>query len=440
MEVAKGNYSVQNEVSDKNDDLDALAMGLNMMIDDLRNNVDLKLQNRKIRKANDELKKAKEKAQESDRLKSAFLANMSHEIRSPMNAIMGFSAVLKKTSDLDEKHKKYFTYIENAGKQLLVLIDDIMDISKIESNQLHIDKKLYDLKDLLQQVFEIIKEDKKLETKPNLRLVLSCDINKDNCLINTDQVRFKQIFINLINNAIKFTDEGFIEVGYSLINQGKGYIVSLYVKDTGIGIPHDQQGSIFERFRQIHADRSQEGTGLGLSITKGLVDLLGGEINVESEPGKGSVFYINFPCLVKHVKDWETENKSKTDASLILSDYLIYIAEDSAISYILLEEILNPHGIKIKHAKNGKELIELIEKQEPDLVLLDIHMPVMDGYETIREIRKRKYTFPVIAETSYAMADERTMILNSGCDGYIAKPINPDELILEIKKHLGRNS
>ncbi len=436
MKVARGDYNVQCNLSGKNDSLDALAMGLNMMIDDLKNNVDLKLQHEKIKNINSELKEAKEKAQENDRLKSAFLANMSHEIRSPMNAIMGFSELLGRKNITPEKHHEFLSYILNAGNQLLALIDDIIDISKIESNQLKIDKHLFNVNELLHQVYEIVIQDKRLKSKPELQFIYNYKEDADHYFINTDPVRFKQILINLISNSIKFTDTGYVELGYTLIKKEKNTTINLYVKDSGRGIPVDSQNIIFGRFTQIHFDQYQEGAGLGLSITKGLVELLGGNISFESELDKGSVFYVSFPCEIKEDRLIEEVSKACVDHSVDLSDYSIYITEDKIVAYIYLEEILTPYGIKLKHAGNGKELISLIEEKIPDLVLLDIQMPVMNGYETIKEIRRRKYTFPVIAQTAYATDDEHQAIINSGCNGYLTKPIQPDILIHELQKQL----
>ncbi|MBN2347739.1 MAG: response regulator [Bacteroidales bacterium] len=441
MKVAQGDYSVQNELSENNDDLDALAMGLNMMIDDLRNNVDLEEQNKKFKAINVELKKAKEKAQESDRLKSAFLTNMSHEIRTPMNAILGFSAILKRGDKSEEKNKKYLSHIESAGKHLLELIEDIIDLSKIESRQLKINKKHYCISDLLDEVFEITEQDDKLKLKPNLKLVLKNSPDFKNCFIYTDQLRFKQIFINLIHNAIKFTEKGYVEVGASLNNENGKNTVTFYVKDTGIGIHKDLHEIIFERFRQANTEQYLEGTGLGLSITRGLVNKLDGKIWLESAVGKGTTFYVSFPYSINQIKpDKKTDRNPKTEKFQNLSEFTIYIAEDELVSLFLLEEILKPYGAKIKHAQNGSELLELIETEKPDLVLLDFHMPVMNGYETIKEIRKRNYTFPVVAQTSYAMIDDQKAILKAGCNGYISKPLDPDKIIQEIVKHLNINS
>jgi signal transduction histidine kinase len=435
MKVAQGDYTVQCNISQKNDEMDALGMGINMMIDDLQNNVDLKKQNRKMQALNHELRIAKEKAQESDHLKSAFLSNMSHEIRSPMNAIIGFTKLLSRPQLSPEKQLEYISYIRNSGEQLLALINDIIDVSKIESNQLTISKELCSINQLLKQVIEIIRQNKKLITNPEITLRTSLNTGED-YILNTDPVRFKQIFINLLNNAINFTERGYIELGYSLTSKDNQEYIKLFVKDTGLGIPKNQQDVIFERFRQIHNDRFQEGTGLGLSITKGLVDLLGGKIMLESDINKGSTFYVYFPY--KQIKNSESPHitKQKKQTSIDLTGYSIYIAEDRLESYILLEDILMPLGADIRQALNGKELLELIEEKEADLVLLDIHMPVLNGYDTIREIRKRHYNFPVIAQTAYAMSDEYKKILKSGCNDYVSKPIDPDELIELIKKHL----
>ncbi|MBN1951907.1 MAG: response regulator [Bacteroidales bacterium] len=434
MSVAQGDFSVQNKLSGKNDELDALAMGLNMLIDDLKNSTDLAAQNRRIKAINEELQKAKEKAQESDRLKSAFLANMSHEIRSPMNAILGFSTLLGRDSITPGKRIEYSSCIENSGKQLMALIDDIIDISKIESNQLKIDLEMHCVNELLTELFELFKQDKRLLAKKDLRLFLTLDHQKEYCL-QTDQVRFKQIISNLVGNAIKYTDSGYIEFGYEALQRGKEQMIKIYVRDTGAGIPEELQGAIFDRFMQAHDNKFEEGTGLGLSITKGLVELLGGEISLESQADIGSAFYVIFPCSDQTGKKKDLSVKKKR-ARVSLAKYTIYIAEDKLESYILMREFLKPYGVSLKHAQNGQELIDMVSTKVPDLVLLDIHMPVKNGYETIAELRSSGLTFPVIAQTAYAMADEQNKILESGCDGYLSKPVNPDELILLIQKHL----
>lgn len=299
MKVARGDFSQEVILSDNNDDLDALAMGVNMMIDDLRINFNIEEQNKKIIAINEELTIAKEKALESERLKSAFLANMSHEIRTPLNAIIGFTTILMHKENLSEKGRKYLSFVENAGNHLLELINDIIDLSIIDSNQLKIEKDYYNLGDLMKQVYEMICQDRRLLAKPDLRLVFNLNHEMKNCILETDQVRFRQIFINLITNAIKFTEKGSVEVGCNLKSKQEGDELTIYVKDTGKGIPVEMQEVIFERFRQVQGKDAHEGAGLGLSITKALVDNLGGSIWMNSEQGSGTVFYINFPCTIE---------------------------------------------------------------------------------------------------------------------------------------------
>lgn len=435
MKVARGNYSVQNEISPENDDLDALSMGLNMMIDDLRNNLDLAERNREIKAINIKLRRATVKAQESDRLKSAFLANMSHEVRTPLNAIMGFSAILQKDCSDIEKSRTFLKHIENAGKSLLAIVNDVLDVSRLDTGQLPFKMEVLDLDMLMDQVVRETEKNEKLASKPGIRLVDNTNEGDEPCRIETDQEKFVQIMKKLIDNAIKFTEEGTIEIGRKLEKEEDGNFVELYVRDTGIGIPPGMHHKIFERFMQVQHSRYQEGAGLGLNLAKGLTEKLGGRIRLESEEGKGSTFYIIFPCTDK---TREMDNNKNTEDSGSLSGKLIYIAEDTMTSFLFLQEVLSPFGPVIKHAEDGEELLQMIEEKEPDLVLLDIRMTGMDGLEAIREIRKKKFTFPVIAQTTMAEADEQAEILEAGCDGYISKPIRPAELIEEVMHYISR--
>ena len=437
MKVARGDYSVQNALSPENDDLDALAMGLNMMIDDLRNNLDLEERNKEMQAINTRLRRATVKAMESDRLKSAFLANISHEIRTPLNAILGFSALLQNDCSDMERSKEFLIHIQKAGKNLLALINDVLDISRLDTDQLTIKKEFHNLDEILDQVIRKAEKEEILRSKPELKLVGKSVPGEDSCRIETDRLRLEQIMQKLIDNAIRFTEKGTIEIGKKLLNEGDGNVVELYVKDTGIGIPADMHDKIFERFRQVQRDHFQEGAGLGLSLARGIAEKLGGSIRLKSEEGKGSTFYVSIPCTVRDSAEAGVEG---TDERGGLSGKLIYIAEDTRTSYLFLEEVLRPSGPVIKQAEDGVELLRMIDEREPDLVLLDIRMPVMDGYEAIREIRKKKYKFPVIAQTTFAEADEREAILKAGCDGYIAKPIKPAELIEAIGKHINQAS
>ena len=432
MKVARGHFSFQADISPENDELDALAVGLNMLIDDLAENVDLQTQYERLREINEELESAKEKAQESDRLKSAFLANMSHEIRTPMNAIIGFSTLLGEPGMNPESMKEYIGIIQNSGYHLLALINDILDLAKIESNQLSIHKEYCDIEDILGQVNDMISRDTILLNKPEVEFIYKPVSTPHNYSLFTDKIRIKQILTNLLTNAIKYTDSGTVQLSYSFNNEQSVPRIIISIKDSGIGIPEEFHEDIWERFKRVDNEQFQEGTGIGLSITKGLVDLLGGSIELESEPDRGTEFSVIFPCSVEKPNSYQDPVFSTIDLDIDLSDFRIYIAEDKLESFRLLKDIILSRGGQVKHAVNGKILLDLITEKVPDLVLLDIYMPEMNGYDTIREIRARGYSFPVIAQTAYAANSEKKAILDSGCDGYLSKPINPAALIREI--------
>ncbi len=298
MRVARGDYSTQIELSEKNDDLDSLSMGINMMIDDIKSNLETEAQNKRFKKINSELKEAIAKAEESDHLKSAFLANMSHEIRTPLNSILGFSDLLELNLD-QQTFENYLTIITNSGNQLLQIINDILDISKIDSNQLRVHKEPCAVNQLLIEVYQMNKHTKKLEENTALQLYPPLIDNHSDICLDTDPLRLKQVLNNLINNAIKHTNKGHIEFGYSLIEHEKEGFIEFFVRDTGVGILEEQLDAIFERFIQVGESKVKEGNGLGLSICKGLSDLLGGELKVESEYEKGSCFYLTLPMCTK---------------------------------------------------------------------------------------------------------------------------------------------
>ncbi|TKG91874.1 PAS domain S-box protein [Puteibacter caeruleilacunae] len=382
-----------------------------------------------------ELIRAKEKAEESDRLKSAFLANMSHEIRTPLNSIIGFSDLLVNTEISDEKAKQFMQLINSSGEQLLRIISDIIDISKIESNQLKILHSWMELNEVMIMHFESHKESNLYKSKDQVELKLTLPYNAQKLNLYTDPGRLKQILANLISNAIKYTDKGVVEVGYTLEQIGEKQRVRIFVKDTGVGIPENQQELIFERFCQLDKGYAQ-GTGLGLSITKGLVELLGGEITVQSDLNKGSCFSFTLP--VPEISQQTKGTTSKMDASSekIFDDRLIYIAEDDKNSLVYLEEILGSTSLEISYVNNGRELLELVHQRLPDAILLDINMPEINGLEVTQRIRREGIRIPIIAQTAHAMSEEQDRILNAGCTDYIAKPFTKDELIRKLKSVL----
>jgi len=290
MRVARGDYSVQLELSEEYNDLDALAMGLNMMIDELRFNYTIGEENKKITLLNMQLQEAKRKAEESNLLKSAFLANMSHEIRTPMNGILGFAELLKEPDLTGDKQQKYIKLIEKSGLRMLNIINNIIDISKLESGLMEVTSMKSNIIEQMEYIYNFFKPE--IESK-RLQLLLKSTLSAKEAIITIDREKLYAILTNLVKNAIKFTNEGSIVFGCDKV----GDYLEFFVKDTGIGIPKDRQEAIFDRFIQadIEDKMAHQGAGLGLSISKAYVEMLGGKIWVESAQGKGSTFYFTLP-------------------------------------------------------------------------------------------------------------------------------------------------
>ncbi len=366
-----------------------------------------------------DLDKARQKAEESDRLKTSFLANMSHEIRTPMNAIIGFSSLLEEPDITEKDTREYIRIIKTASKNLLTLIDDIIAVSKIEANQIYPEKDYFNLKDLMEKLHKSFSAIKNQQGKKDLKLSIAIPDNDLN--IFNDEKRVEQIFSYLLDNAIKFTEKGEVTYGYKLNKKE----ISFFVKDTGIGIEEEMQKTIFERFRQVDESptRRYSGTGLGLTIAKSMVELLGGDITLESGKDRGSKFVFTLP-LIKKEKHPEERNRTITD----LTGKKILIAEDVVTNFLYLESAIKPFNVNIIWAKNGKEAVNMTEKEKPDLVLMDIQMPVMDGNEAMRIIKKANEKIPVIAQTAYAMEGDLRKIKKEGYDDFIIKPINLDKL------------
>jgi len=380
-----------------------------------------------------ELIDAKENAEESDKLKTAFLATMSHELRTPLNAIIGFSDLINDSKSIKKIHN-YSKIIFKSGEHLISIIEDVFDISAIESGKITIRKEEFNLIQTLNEINDIINYEKRNQEKDNIEVNYINPDNLDNFPINTDRNRFKQILINLLKNSLKFTDEGSIEFSYSV----KDTNILFYVRDTGIGIPEDKKEIIFDRFRQVDDShtRSVGGTGLGLSICKKLVELLGGELWVESIEKKGSTFSFTLPYNGKksHIK------KKKIIEKLIipdLSDKTILIVEDVETNFQFIEVSLQRTGANILWAENAKQSIEICDKNKNvDLVLMDINLPGMNGLEATEIIKKNRKNLPIIAQTAYALKGDREKILRAGCNNYISKPIKRNELISVISKHI----
>jgi signal transduction histidine kinase/CheY-like chemotaxis protein len=392
--------------------------------------------NKEYQIQNVELLQAKEKAEESDRLKSAFLANLSHEIRTPMNAIMGFSDLIGSEKLTKSDLGKYSLIIKKSSNYLLGIINDIVEISHIDTGQVELKETEINLDALLEELYNAYKVSLPAGKKIELKLVKPEQPYVENII--ADEVKLRQILINLLNNALKFTREGEICFGYSLNSPTE---ISFFVKDTGIGIPPEFHEIIFERFRQVDSSSSvlHGGSGLGLSIAKAYAGLMGGKTTVESEPGKGSVFTVTLP-LAKSEKINGMEVITGTEEILDRQDEkVVLVAEDEDVNWYFLDQILTRVNYKPLRAVNGREAVELcLKNKNIGLVLMDIKMPVMNGYEALEEIRKIKPELPVIAQTAYALPADVER-LKASFDDYITKPIDRQLLFEKIQKVTVKN-
>jgi len=403
-----------------------------------------------------DLIKAKEKAEESDLLKSIFLANMSHEIRTPMNGIIGFTELLKEPKLTVEMQKEYINIIEKSGNRMLNIINDIINISKVESGLMEISVSITNINEQIEYIYAFFKPETELK---GLHFSFKNSLSARAANIKTDRELIYAILTNLVKNAIKFTDKGTIEFGYILKTASEvGELrrtvhsrsvepvelvelveLEFFVKDTGIGIRKEHQEIIFERFRQANESPSKnyEGTGLGLPISKAYVNMLGGKIWVESKPGEGSVFYFTIPY------NTATEERKENIKNIVLDNtedsvkkLKILIAEDEKISELFITKVVEKYSRETINVRTGREAVEACRNNpDIDIVLMDINMPEMDGYEATRQIRKFNKTLVIIAQTAYGLTDDREKVIAAGCDDYITKPINKKILIELIKKY-----
>ncbi|MFT7155752.1 MAG: PAS domain S-box-containing protein [Parvicella sp.] len=376
-----------------------------------------------------ELIKAKEKAEESDRLKSAFLANMSHEMRTPMNGILGFSELLRRKNISNKKKDFYLELIEKEGNRLLSFISNIVDISKIESNVITVHSSFCNVNMLLDDLYS--KYSIELDNT-GIKLQIKKGLEDLDSFIETDTNKLVQIISNLLENAIKFTKNGAIEFGYSLSKSE----LKFYVKDSGVGIEIEEQENIFIRFAQGKLEQTHNhGVGLGLSIVQGLIKLLGGDVWLDSQVGVGSTFFFTIP-YEKVVADAEII-LDKSQTTLESGHFTILIAEDDELSFLYVKACLQDYDCTILRAINGKEAVSIINQNSSiDLVLMDINMPEMDGNMALEKIRETNKELPIIAQTGLAMSGDKEKMLKAGFDDYISKPISPNLLITTINKHL----
>ena len=398
-------------------------------------NKELVFQNEEKEKRATELTIAKEQAEESDRLKSTFLANMSHEIRTPMNGILGFAELLKEPNLTVEEQQDFIRTIGISGMRMLNTINNIVDISKIESGLMKVDIKETNINEKIEFTYKFFKPEVEIK---GLQFLFKNSLPAKKAIIKTDNEKVYGMLANLIKNAIKFTYEGSIEFGY----EKKGGYLEFFVKDTGIGIPQNQHKLIFERFRQGSEshNRGYEGSGLGLSIAKSYVEMLGGEIWVESEEGKGSIFYFTIPYNAVSEEKIEIVNVVSAEHKEVeIKNLKILIVEDDEISYSFLTKTLQKISYEVLHAITGVQAVEACRNNpDLDLVLMDIRMPKMDGNEATRQIRQFNTDVIIIAQTAYAFSDDREKAIEAGCNDYISKPINMTLLIGLILKHFNK--
>jgi signal transduction histidine kinase len=421
-------YSIRLE-RDGNDEISYVYRAFNQMLQQIQ----------KRDKARDEFQKhlqeAKEQAERADRLKTSFLTNMSHEIRTPMNAILGFTNLLIEESLPKEQQDEYLKVINESGNSLLNLVNDILDISKIEAGEMTFSDGICNINELLRELqisFNEIKNQKELS---EVDIVIDNKWHDQNLNIVTDPYRLRQVFVNLIGNALKFTDTGSVTFG---VAEGNQRFFKFYVKDTGIGIKKDMQQEVFKRFQKLDSKKTRlyRGAGLGLAISKDIVEMLGGEITVDSTPGIGSTFYFTVPYRI--ATDIEIEERAvqskNGDLKLDLSGKTILVAEDEPNNFMYLNRILQRFNATIIWARDGEEAISQAGQQDTDLILMDIKMPNIDGYEATREIKAKYPNSVIIAQTAYVSNNEINKCKSVGCDYYLSKPINIKDLVETIKR------
>lgn len=388
----------------------------------------IRIKNNSLRLSNETLVKAIDEARESNKMKTAFLQNVSHEIRTPMNGIIGFMNLLKEPNLEPETRNEFIELLNQSGKRLLNTVDEIVEISKIESGIEKINMTVTNVEEVLLYFIQFYSPQAN-EKSIALQLVEERDsVNAQ--LIQTDKKKLEGILTSLLNNAIKFTEKGSVEIGNYIEKER----LVFYVKDTGVGIPADRTKVIFDRFVQADCsiNRSHEGVGLGLTIAKGYVEALNGKIWVDSQEGKGSTFYFSIPYSKAIHQNGEIDV-----VRVNTSNETILLVEDDETNFLYCKYVLQREGFNVVHVIDGVRAVESIRNNSGiSLVLMDIKMPVMDGFEATRKIRQFNETIPVIVQTAHSFVRDRERAFNAGCNDYITKPVSSEKLISTIKKHL----
>lgn len=386
-----------------------------------------------LRNTEAELIKAKEKAEESDKMKTAFLAGISHEIRTPMNGILGFANLLQDSDITTDEKVEYIRIIEKSGKRMLGIINDLIDISKIEAGHVQLYCKPTSVNAILDDLLAFFKPE---AFSKGVNLVCEQPLSRKDSIVELDKDRIIQVLMNLLTNSLKFTSTGEIVFGYAK----KGRELEFYVRDTGIGIDIAMQNVVFERFRQLGklSETKYEGSGLGLSISKAFVEMHGGRMWVESQTGEGACFYFTIPYTGGTVKDEITAVRNIEASIRYKADATVLIAEDDLSSYYLLKKIMDKNNIATLYAPDGQRAIEIVESHDNiDIVFMDIQMPIMDGFKATEIIKRKNPNLVVIAQTAFAQADDREKAISAGCDNFITKPIDISRLLEIMGTYIG---
>ncbi len=433
IKIAKGDYTVQIETSEKNDKLDALAMGINMLVDDLKTGREAALENEKIKLRNIELQNEKIRALESEHLKTIFLQNMSHELRTPLNAIIGFAEILPKYFKEKEKLAQYTSIIRQQGLDLHDLINDLLDLSSIETGKMTINTEECDLNELLNDLFLFFNNHKHKIGKQDIDISYEPNNTEKPYHILVDKGKLRQIFVNLIFNALKFTHKGAVSFGFEIKNKQ----IEFFVADTGIGIPPEKQPLVFDRFIRLdpHSENEFKGKGLGLAIVKGLIELLKGTVNLESKVGEGTRFKFTIPYEEITIK--ENNDPAESNGTIDFSGYSVLIIENDITNSIYLEEVLSETKINILKTTNINDAVSVFDSgTRIDLILLDLGLPGISGLEAIPIFKLKRPHTKIIVQTAYTSNEDRKKALEAGGDGFITKPIDSEELLALIKEQL----
>ncbi|MBE9221168.1 response regulator [Cyanobacterium stanieri LEGE 03274] len=436
-----GNYNEPIKIN-RNDELGNLGSAFNEMADKINSLLnDLE---EKVKLRTEELVKAKEKAEVANQAKSEFLANMSHELRTPLNAILGFTQIMLRSSDIPHEHQESIDIINRSGEHLLTLINNILDLSKIEAGKITLNSEKFDLYKLLDDIEDIFKY--KCDKK-GLQLIFEKVDNLPR-FVEADAPKLRQILLNIIGNGIKFTEQGGISAQIANLHNSEDNLPENQVKllfiirDTGKGISQDELGNLFQPFSQTKTGKEvNDGTGLGLSISKRFVELMGGEINVSSEENVGSIFSFSIDANLVTENEIKVNNPSLQVVGIEKNQprYKILIVDDKDINCQLLWKLLEPFGFDLTIANNGQEAIALWEKWQPHLIFMDMRMPVLDGYEATKIIKGTVMgnATAIIAVTASVLEEEKAIILSAGCDDFVRKPFRQETIFAMLSKHLG---